>query len=123
MASYTAGTTPVTLVRGRPFSLPMTWQTTATPPVAINLTGYTITGVITWSQTDGDSNSPSSSDLTCTVTDAANGLFTVALDSGTTAEVPDGQGNITLGVTLTDGSGNTSDFSIPVVAETPVGVS
>jgi hypothetical protein len=121
MATYTAGTTPVQIVRGRPFSLPMTWQTAAIPPVAINITAYTLAGSVVWTQADGDAGTSEAQDLAFTVTDAVNGLFMATLDSNATLALPDaatGQ----IGVTLTDGSGNTYDFDIPGLVATPVGV-
>jgi hypothetical protein len=43
MSTYTVGTAPIEIVRGRPWSLPMHWQDAATPPNAINITDFMIT--------------------------------------------------------------------------------
>lgn len=120
MATYTKGSDKVQIVIGRPWSLPMTWQTDALPPVAINISGYTFAGTVQWVQSDGNIDSPVAADLTFTTTSASTGQFTVSLLAESTLLIPEGE-NATVGFTLTDGSGATYDFVIPTTASKPQG--
>lgn len=116
MATYTVGVTPITVVRERPWTMPMVWQDPDDNP--IDITAYSFAATMRW-EGSGDDAGDQQADVTVTVTDAAAGEFVLALDNDTTARIPDGEGAADLYLTVTDGGGDTSDFRIPITGQTP----
>lgn len=108
MSTYTKSDTPLTIVRGAPWSIPFRWQDP--DGVAINITGFTIAADIEWTGggTDGTVN----------VTDAVGGLFTVGGDGASVAEIPEGRLS-ELTVVITDTAAQEHIFDIPIVGQVP----
>jgi hypothetical protein len=110
MSTYTVGTAPIEIVRGRPWSLPMHWQDAATPPNAINITDFMITASLKWRGT--------TLAVPVTVTAATTGNFKLTLDPSQTANVPPGQ-IAKLHLEIVDTAGETHDFVVPILGENP----
>jgi hypothetical protein len=104
--SFTRSAVPFTVVIGRAASFPMTWQ--APSGAAIDITGFAVTAVF---ETPGAALA-----AVVSVTNAAAGKFTVALAD--TNGIPPGQ-RTNLAVTITDTTGATFDFAIPIIGELP----
>jgi len=77
-----AGKYDFTIEQGATFSRQITWQNE--DGTAVNLTGYTVAGKIKRKVTDAQ---PLIS-FTCTVTNAASGIFTFSLTAAQTATLP-----------------------------------
>ena len=80
------GLAKLSLTKGQPWSRNITLQTNAKPPVAIDLTGYTLHASIRKNAACG-----SLGDLTITMLDEVVGRFTLALPAELSADLRAGQ--------------------------------
>ena len=82
-----AGRYDFVIEQGATFSRQITWKDTT--GAAVNLTGYTIAAKVRRKTSDSQPVIA----LTCTVTNAANGQFTISLTATQTAGLPVNNGN------------------------------
>lgn len=109
--TFTSSTAPVNLVRNRPWEIGCVWQTSP-GNVPINIFGYQITAEIVF-------GGCLSLVPTITIVDAARGSFQISLTEEQTPTIH-ATDLATLGITLVDTFGNTSDFGVQLNVQTPI---
>lgn len=104
MSTFTKADSPLTMVRGRAGSLPMTFQDPNGG--AVNITGFTLSARLGWQNAQAA--------IPVTVTDAAAGKFLVRWTDQHTAQLPLSQDSTRLEISIVDTLGETHDFLFPV---------